>query len=449
MENYRPYNNIIESKLQQLPQADVGNLWDGMHTMLDKTMPQRDKKRRFLVWLFSGKSLLICSSITMLSIAACIYFSGASSKTSLQPNAPTYNQAAITTKQTTKKETGANTPVLDNTSAQASFQTGKYKSNAAINGHRKLTAMQKEKAPSTLTNANASLIASLLGTLDAGIKNNRKLNLALPHHDPSFQSGQTRLFYSAVVASETKAQILTGQLARERSRSLNQAIAVNMSFLQSLQKDNDSLVLLRQKIIEKLRNRGAFLGIMAGVDFSTVKLNSFSPGSNKGITLGYAFNKKWCIETGVYRNRKTFSGDSTDFDLKNYSPQPGVKIVSAKGEVQLYEIPFSVRYAVLPNRNPIFITAGISSYFMKWENYKYSYEYNGQSGYSFFSPQNTTENWFSVASFSLGYNYTIGNTASLRIEPYLKMPVKNIGFSNMPVVSTGINIGLTKKLSRL
>ena len=449
METYRPYNNIIENKLQQLPQADAGNLWNGMHAVLDKTMPQQDRKRRFLGWLFSGKSLLIFSSIVLLSIVVYVSLPGASSKSPLNNHAITYNQNPVTPNQTTKKEIEANRLVLANASAEIPLQTGKSKSNTVINANRNHATKQAGKLPSSITKPNASFIAFLPGPLDDGIENNRKQNLAVSEHNPSFQSRQTRPFYSAVASSETKAQILARQLAQERGSSLNPAIAINGSFLQSLQKNNDSLLRLRQKMIEKLRSRGAYLGVMAGVDFSTVKLNSFSPGSNKGIILGYAFNKSWSIEAGLYRNKKTFSGDSTAFDLGNYTPQPGVKIVSATGNVQLYEIPLSVRYTVLPNHNPLFVTAGISSYYMKWENYKYGYEHNGQSGYSFFSPQNTTKNWWSVANFSLGYNYTIGNTACLRIEPYLKLPIKNIGFSNMPVMSTGVNIGFTKKLSRL
>jgi len=61
---------------------------------------------------------------------------------------------------------------------------------------------------------------------------------------------------------------------------------------------------------------------------------------------------------------------------------------------------------------------------------------------------NETKNWFSVANFNIGYTHKLGDIGSMRVEPYLRLPIKNIGVGNMPITSTGLNIGFTKTLRR-
>ena len=84
---------------------------------------------------------------------------------------------------------------------------------------------------------------------------------------------------------------------------------------------------------------------------------------------------------------------------------------------------------------------------MRSENYDYEYTQNNQpGGHNYLSYTKETKNWFSVANFSIGYTHKIGTAGSIRIEPYLKLPLANLGTANMPIMSTGLNIGFTKPL---
>jgi hypothetical protein len=86
---------------------------------------------------------------------------------------------------------------------------------------------------------------------------------------------------------------------------------------------------------------------------------------------------------------------------------------------------------------------------MRLENYDYEYMQNNQpGGHNYLSYKNETKNWFSVVNFSLGYTHKLGDIGSIRVEPYLKLPIKNLGIGNMPIMSTGLNIGFTKTLRR-
>ena len=61
MYNHHSYNDLIESKLSQLPQADASELWGGMQAILDKNMPEEKRKQRYFLWLFNRKGLVLMS----------------------------------------------------------------------------------------------------------------------------------------------------------------------------------------------------------------------------------------------------------------------------------------------------------------------------------------------------------------------------------------------------
>jgi len=114
----------------------------------------------------------------------------------------------------------------------------------------------------------------------------------------------------------------------------------------------------------------------------------------------------------------------------------------------MYEWPLNVRYTIIPRKHSLFATAGVSSYFMKTEHFDYEYVQSNQpGGHNYMTYNNATKNWFSVVNLSLGYSHKLGSVGSLRIEPYFKIPIGNLGTANMPIMSTGLNIGFTRSLS--
>jgi hypothetical protein len=114
----------------------------------------------------------------------------------------------------------------------------------------------------------------------------------------------------------------------------------------------------------------------------------------------------------------------------------------------MWEVPLNVRYDFNPdNKNRWFVSAGLSSYFIKDESYDCMYYYpsTGQS-YLHTWPYNKGSNHLlSNLQLSGGYIHKIGNV-NLRIEPYFKIPIKGVGIGSMPLQSTGIHVGITKEL---
>jgi hypothetical protein len=54
--------------------------------------------------------------------------------------------------------------------------------------------------------------------------------------------------------------------------------------------------------------------------------------------------------------------------------------------------------------------------------------------------------FFSVVNVSAGFEQRIGKIGSLRLEPYIRLPLSDIGTGRLPIMSAGLNIGITRRL---
>ena len=83
---------------------------------------------------------------------------------------------------------------------------------------------------------------------------------------------------------------------------------------------------------------------------------------------------------------------------------------------------------------------------MKSENYDYTIEHTGVQYPRNATYKNSSSNLLAVASIGLGYNHTLAKGTVLRLEPFIKIPVKGVGIGQLPIMSSGMNIGITKKI---
>jgi hypothetical protein len=75
MNKHHPYKNVIERKLEQLPAADADLLWNDMHSILDKKMPQKKERRRFILWFLSSEGLLLLTiGLFVITASSSLFF---------------------------------------------------------------------------------------------------------------------------------------------------------------------------------------------------------------------------------------------------------------------------------------------------------------------------------------------------------------------------------------
>lgn len=193
-----------------------------------------------------------------------------------------------------------------------------------------------------------------------------------------------------------------------------------------------------------------YAGILAAPDLSTVKFQSTKGvGSTFGILIGYAFNSHWAIETGAYVDRKRYYTDGEYFSKEKINLPSNIDLVNADGTCYMWEIPLNVRYTFNPERKTRwFATAGLSTYLMNREKYNFKEKYYGGTWtWPYYRDWKKSSQYpFSIIGFSVGFEQRLGNVGNLRIEPYVRVPLGGIGTGNLPILSTGINIGITRRL---
>jgi hypothetical protein len=122
-------------------------------------------------------------------------------------------------------------------------------------------------------------------------------------------------------------------------------------------------------------------------------------------------------------------------------------VILVDGYCAMFEIPVNLRYRLLQNRRTVLAASvGVSSYLMQDEDYDYVYrrydeDYAGNAKY-----KRASKDWFSIANIGLSYEYRLGMQSKIRVEPYMKLPIRGVGIGSMPIHSTGLMIGITRTI---
>lgn len=228
-------------------------------------------------------------------------------------------------------------------------------------------------------------------------------------------------------------------LRGEISKHILPTAALNFSTVDS------AATIAESKAMKK--NRGLYLGLMAGFDWSEVKSQPVTDaGYNTGIMLGYRFNKSWSFESGVLWNRKKYYTNGKYFSMSNVgaSMPVGMEILAVDGQLTSFEFPFKVKYDFLNmKKSRLFFTSGISSNIYIKEKNNYLTKLNGVQEYHIGLYDDASYSALSLVSISLGYEYSLGQHSNIRLEPYIKIPLKRVGMGSMPVLSTGVNVAVS------
>jgi hypothetical protein len=191
-----------------------------------------------------------------------------------------------------------------------------------------------------------------------------------------------------------------------------------------------------------------YAALLGAPDLSTVKLQNIKGvGTTFGVLLGYSLNSKWSLETGLYIDRKKYYTEGQYFEKDRVPPLQFVTLLKVDGICNMFEIPVNIRYNLNPlAKNKWFATTGLSTYLMSTEQYAYQATYNGMPWNRSATYNTPSQNWFSIVNLSIGYEQKLGKMTNLRLEPYLRVPLSGIGTGSLPIMSAGLNVGITRKI---
>jgi len=177
-------------------------------------------------------------------------------------------------------------------------------------------------------------------------------------------------------------------------------------------------------------------------DLSSVGLKNFSkPGSAVSLMVEYALLNKLFVQTGITRSVKEYNAKAGEYIWPSKYPQK-VYPDNVDGTCNIFEVPLNFRYDLSQNeRSRWFAGAGSSSYYMQKEKYVYNYKrythgvspgWKGKTGWYLFSHINA----------SAGYEYRLSKKLSMLAEPYVRIPVKRVGYGKVNLFTTGIWISV-------
>ena len=183
-------------------------------------------------------------------------------------------------------------------------------------------------------------------------------------------------------------------------------------------------------------------------DLSMVRMsemmNSMRPGPSASLLVDYSLNDRWALQTGVIRSLKSYHAQFDDYNGSEEwgsDPMPA----SIDGDCRVFELPVNLRYDFGYDLSPRqkarwFLGAGVSSYKMQREKYTYNYpgNYPGQRSPKKHGTKGTGWYFLSHANVSVGYEHRLARRLSVIAEPYLKVPLRGVGYGKVNLFSAGM-----------
>ena len=182
-------------------------------------------------------------------------------------------------------------------------------------------------------------------------------------------------------------------------------------------------------------------------DFSGTSLGLYSaPGKAYGAMLHYHLLDRWSISAGVIRNQKEYTGDGEDYNppkgyWKYYTN--GVIPETIDGSCSILEFPLMIQYTLHHSgKNKWTAGTGVSSYLMQTESYVYNFNQPNPGAKARWDSRSSSRFMFNMMNFTIGYERQVLPGLMLGLEPYAKIPLEEIGWSNLRLFSTGASVTL-------
>ncbi len=196
---------------------------------------------------------------------------------------------------------------------------------------------------------------------------------------------------------------------------------------------------------KKLFTYGIALGLSP--DFNSVGMNeNMELSGQAGIQFITTYRNRLSLSTGAfYVKKKYITAGENYYPPNNYWERftNGVVPSVVDGHIVVIDIPINLTYNWNPKSRFQFISSfGVSNYFILSEDCTYKFSsYNPGTEYGWDSNEMTKE-LLGVGNLSLGVMWYIKPKVNLRVEPYIKVPFKDVGWGSVDLYSAGSLISI-------
>jgi len=229
------------------------------------------------------------------------------------------------------------------------------------------------------------------------------------------------------------------------------AVPVNPIYLQNKNTNPETNAAVPENVKIKAGKQAAFrprfaLSVLAAPDINGVgSFQESKVGTNVGLLFSAGLFKKFTISTGVLYSDKPYL---TAFENYHTQYQFPVNPVNVAANCQMLDIPVNIGYQVYnKHQNKISIGTGLSSYIMLHQSFTFNYANPYSTGPSNFNVPNSSGYFFGVLNLNATYERQLNSKVGISFQPYLKLPLTNIGYSQVRLQTTGVAVGLTWNLN--
>lgn len=186
--------------------------------------------------------------------------------------------------------------------------------------------------------------------------------------------------------------------------------------------------------------RSIRIALLAAPDFTTVRFkNPEAVSANAGVVVGVPLTDRLSLLTGVVWANKVYGASLEDYNPGPYYWQGKAIPDDIDARCLVLDIPLNLEYRLLQrNKGTLAVQAGFSSYIMLDEKYTYIYG----SGYGTYEKvwevKNQNRHWFAVQNISLSYTRHLTPSLFVGAEPFVKIPLADIGAGNVKLTSAGV-----------
>jgi hypothetical protein len=191
------------------------------------------------------------------------------------------------------------------------------------------------------------------------------------------------------------------------------------------------------------------LTVLASPEVNGVgSFQSASKGTNVGLlfTVGV---KKFTLSTGASYSLKPYSLPYSQYP-SSYTYKNTPETVTA--DCRMLDIPINIGYQVYNrSNNKITLGTGISSYIMMHESYTYDYAASVKKVYgpSYYQVEGKGKYLFSIMNLQATYERQLNSKFGLSLQPYFKIPLSEIGYSQVKVQTFGVALGINWNINSL
>jgi hypothetical protein len=151
-------------------------------------------------------------------------------------------------------------------------------------------------------------------------------------------------------------------------------------------------------------------------------------------------NNRWSFTTGVVYSDKPYGGTRNDYKVVKTWSYPMNQVKRIDANCRVLDIPVNINYTFMDKpKYTLTASVGLSSYLMLKENYSYKRDYMPDWEKSL---SNENQHYLSVLNLGFSYQFPLNNRMSLGIQPFAKIPLRDIGYGQVKLYSTGVAVQL-------